>query len=338
MSDRPQEDTMSDKEWQQVLGPLAPLFEDPDVQEIMVDAPDRVLVERAGQLQETAVRFASAEVLHEVITAILAAGGVTRGSHETIGDVRLPDGASRMLAVLPPTALRGPYLVLRKFMRAAFGWDQLIDWGFITREALDLLQGALRAHVNMLITGGVGSGKTTVANLLAGRIAPEERLVIVEPVHELHVEHPRAIFLEAGGPAHVPQEELISTGSKMRPDWLIVGELYTSAALRALEVLSRGHTGMATMHASSPEDALARLESLCLMANLGLGLLEIRALIASAIRLITYQERLPTGKRRMMQLVEVAGLENDRYVLHPLFRYDPETDRLEATGHGMGWG
>jgi pilus assembly protein CpaF len=328
---------MSKQDWHTVLGPLAPLYDDPNVLEIMVDAPDRVLVERAGKLEESDVRFASSEALHEAIVAILAVGGVTLGSGETIGDVRLPDGSSRMLAVLPPTALHGPYLVLRKFPAATFGWEQLIEWGFITQEALDLLLGALRAHVNLLIAGGTGSGKTTVANLLAGRIPPEERLVVVESVHEMRIQHPRAIFLEAGGPNNVAQDELISTAAKMRPDWLMVGELYTSAALRALEVLSRGHSGMATIHANNPEDALARLESLCLMANLGLGLGEIRSLIVSALRVITCQEHLPSGKRRMMQIVELAGLGDDRYVLQPLARYNPETDRLEVTGIQPGW-
>lgn len=328
---------MSEKEWFNALGPLAPLYQDADVLEIMVDAADRVLVERGGTLEEADARFASDAALREVITAALAAGGVALGPGETIGDVRLPDGSSRLLAVLPPTALHGPYLVLRKFPAAAFGWEQLIEWGFITREALEVLQGALRAHVNLLIAGGTASGKTTVANLLAGGIPPAERLVVVEAVHEMHIDHPRAIFLEAGGPANVTPEELISTGSKMRPDWLIVGELYTSAALRAVEVLSRGHTGMATIHANSAADALARLEALCLMANLGLGLGEIRALIAAAFRVITCQGRLPDGKRRMLQIVEVVGLENDRYVLQPLFRYDPGTDRLEATAARAGW-
>lgn len=328
---------MGKQDWHTTLGPLAPLYDDPDVLEIMVDGPDRVLVERAGQLQEADVCFASAEELHEIIRTILAIGGVTLGPDETIGDVRLPGGSARMLAVLPPTALQGPYLVLRKFPAATFGWDQLIEWGFITSEGLDLLLGALQARVNLLIAGGTGSGKTTVANLLAGRIPPEKRLVVVESVHEMHIEHPRAIFLEAGGPTNVAQDELISTASKMRPDWLIVGELYTSAALRAMEVLSRGHSGIATIHANDPEDALARIESLCLMANLGLGLGEIRTLIAAALRVITCQEHLPSGKRRMMQIVEIVGLDGDRYVLQPLARYNPETDRLEATGIQPGW-
>ena len=328
---------MNETNWYEVFGPLAPLFADPTISEIMVDAPDRVLVERQGRLEDAGVHFASPEAIREVIAAALALGGVTLGPEETISDVRLPDGSTRMLAVLPPTALNGPALVVRKFQATSITWDNLLEWGFITPEALDLLQSALLAHVNILITGGTGSGKTTIANLLAERIPAEERLVVVESAHELQIRHPRAVFLEAGGPAHLPLGHVVSAGSKMRPDWLIVGELYSGEASQVLDIFRRGHVGMATMHATSPEDALARLEALCLMANLGLGLGEIRALIAAAIRLITYQERLPAGNRRIMQIVEVAGLENDRYVLQPLFRYNPEAERLEPTDMQPGW-
>jgi pilus assembly protein CpaF len=226
---------------------------------------------------------------------------------------------------------------LYKMTVTTFTWDDLLRFGFITAPARDLLLSALAAPVNLLITGGAGAGKTTFANALASSLPADQRLVVAKPVQEFRLQHPRAIFLEAGGPANIPFAELISTASKMRPDWLIIGEMIGPEAMRVMEVLSRGHTAMATLHANSPEDALARLEALCLMANLGLGLGEIRALIASALRAITCQRRLPNGKRRLMQIVELCGLDNNRYVLQPLFRYNLETGRLEATGATPGW-
>ncbi len=322
------------------LGPLAALYADPQVREIMVDSPDRVLAERVTQsgemIEDTDIRFESPEALRAVIDAALALGGVQLGPTETIGDVRLPGSEARLLAVLPPTAIQGPCLVIRKMSVTVFTWEDLIRFGFIPPEVRDLLLSAISARVNCLITGGTGAGKTTVANILAASISPDQRLVVAEPVQEFQLQHPRAVFLEAGGPGDVPFSELISAASKMRPDWLVIGELIGPESLRAMEVLSRGHTAIITTHANSPEDALTRLEALCLMANLGLGLSEIRALIASAIRMITCQQRLPRG-RRLTDIVELCGLENERYILQPLARYNPETDRTELTGIKPGW-
>jgi pilus assembly protein CpaF len=207
----------------------------------------------------------------------------------------------------------------------------------ITPAAQELLRQACRAHVNMLVTGGPGSGKTTFANLLTELIPAEERLVVVEEAKELQVRHERTICLEGAAPANVPIGELLSTASKMRPDWLIVGELSGPAVVRALEIFGHGHIGLTTLHATSVEDALGRLEVLCLKANLGLGLGEIRAMIASALRLITFQERLPSGVRKITQVVELRGVENDRYVLCPLFRYSPASGALEPTGEQPSW-
>jgi pilus assembly protein CpaF len=327
---------MVEKDLLTALGPLAPLYSDPAVLEIMVDTPERVLVERSGRLEDAGIRFESPEALRTVIDAALALGDVKLAPGQTIGDARL-SGAARMLAVLPPTAPQGPCLVIRKLYPVTLTWDKVIELGFITRAALDLLQRALRAHVNVLIAGGAGSGKTTMANLLAEDIPPQERVVVVEAVHELQIRHPRAVFLEAAGPAKPTIQDLLIAAAKMRPDWMVIGELYGPEAMHAFQIISRGHSGMTTTHASSPADALARLEALCLMANLGLGLGEIRALIASAFGLVTFQQRLPDGRRRLMQIVELRGLENERYVLQPLFRYDPAKDTLEPTGARPMW-
>jgi pilus assembly protein CpaF len=327
---------MVEKDLLKALGPLAPLYSDPEVLEIMVDAPERVLVERSGRLEQAGVRFESPEALRAVIDAALALGDVRLAPGQTVGDVRL-SGAARMLAVLPPAAPQGPCLVIRKLHPVTLTWEKVIELGAITREALDLLQGALRAHASVLIAGGMGSGKTTVANLLAEDIPPQERVLVVEEVHELQIRHPRAVFLEAAGPDKPTMTDLLSAAARMRPDWMVIGELYGPEAMRAFEIASRGHPVITTTHANSAEDALGRLEALCLMANLGLGLGEIRALVASAIQLITFQQRLPDGRRKVMQIVELRGLDNDRYVLQPLFRYDPAKDKLEPAGARPAW-
>jgi len=317
------------------LGPLGSLYADPDVLEIMVDSPDRVLFERQGTLEDAGIRFDSPEALRTVIDATLALCGVKLEPGQTIADTRLSD--ARLLVVLPPTAPQGPYMVIRKLPVSILTWDKLFEFGFITRQALDLLQSAIRAQINILIAGGTGSGKTTLANLLAESIPSEERLVIAEGAREFRIRHPRAVFLEAGGPANLSMAELLRTAAKMRPDWLVIGKMVGPEALHALEIMSRGHSGMTTIHANSPEDALARLEAMCLMANLGLGLSEIRGLIAAAFQLITYQSWLPDGKRRLIQITELSGLEHDRYVLQPLMRFTPDTDKLHSTGVKPGW-
>jgi len=187
------------------------------------------------------------------------------------------------------------------------------------------------------VVGGMGSGKTTVVNRIAELISPENRLVVVEDFHELQIRHPRAVYLEAVTVPNVSVSDLIRTGSIMRPDWLIIGELIGAEAMTAMEVMSRGHTGMTTLHANSPEDALRRLEGMCLMANLGLGLDEIRVLIAAAVQMITFQRHMPDGSRKMLEIVELRGVENGRFVLERLFRFDAEKGRLASTGVKPGW-
>lgn len=320
------------------LGPLAELFTNPDVLEIMVDAPDRVLIESNGQLVQANVTFESPEAVRSVIDALLALSDESARPGETILQVHFPGSVARGVAILPPTAVQGPYLVIRKLMNSGLiTWEKLIEWGSVSQEVLAFLQRAVRVPVNILVAGGTGSGKTTVANRIGELIPEDQRLVIVENSHELQVRHPRAVYLEAAGHAGVSIDDLIRTGSMMRPDWLIIGELYGAEAMRAIEVLGRGHAGITTIHSNSIEDALLRLEAMCLTANMGLGLIEIRNLIASAIQCVCYQKRMSDGSRKIMEIAEIRGVENGQLVVERLFRYDAVQGRISATGVRPSW-
>ncbi len=326
---------MNQPELLTALGPLARLYEDTTAMVIMVDAPDKVYIHREGELVDTDVRFADAAAFQETINALLTLGHHPTTPQHPIAELRLPDGA-RMMIVLPPTAVAGPHLVIHKYPGASMTWEMLVSWGSITQPALDLLLEAIRGRTNILIAGGTNAGKTTIANLMAGSIPATQRIILVEATYEMRVQHPRCLALEAGNPAGIVMTELLDAAARMSPDWLIIGELTGPEALHALEVVSRGVNGMMTIHADSAEDALVRLETMCLMANMGLGLGQIRQLIASAVRLVTYQEMVvERGRRRrvLTQIVELRGVENDRYILQPLFRYNPDTQTTEATGH-----
>lgn len=319
------------------LGPLAPLYEDPDVHEIMVDAHDKVIVDRKDELVDAGIKFETSEALRDVIDAVLSLGGVTLSSEQTSGHIRLPD-ASRVMAVIPPTAVNGPCLVIRKVRLGRLYMEDLLKFGSVTQEEYSVLQSAIQSRLNILIAGGTGSGKTTFANILTDEFPDSERIIVVESIYELQPRVERFVRLAADNSPDHSFADLINLASKMRPDRLLIGELQGAEALQAINIFNMGHDGsMTTIHAVNPEDALSRLESMCLMANLGLGLSEIRNMIATAIQLITYQEHLPDGSRKLTHVVELLGLKNGRYVLQPLFRYNPETKKIEATGSLPSW-
>lgn len=329
---------MSQKKLLKAFGPLASLFDDPDILEIMVDGPERVTIQKYGrEIEDAEARFQSNESIKEMVQAVLEAVGVELEEDKTIYDVRLGDN-SRMMAVLAPTAINGHSVIFRKWMTRQITWEKLLEYRSVSPEALALIRSALKAQINILVAGGTTSGKTTLANRIIELIPPEKRIVAVEQTHEFQFDHPRAVFLEAGSGLRAGMNELLTAGSKLRPDCLVAGELLGPEAMRVMQVFSNGHWGLTTIHASSAENALTRLEAMCLMANLGLGLDDIREMIVSALRLILYAEYLPPhGKRKITKIVELCGLENGRYLLKPLMRYHPDSDSFEMTGEKPGW-
>lgn len=327
---------MPTKKKQNPFALITPLLEDGEITEIMIDGTERITVEKRGKIEDTGLRFKSDDEVKAVIRESLKMAGTELEEDKTLYDVRLGDN-SRMIAILSPTSIHGHSVIFRKWMRHQVSWEELLEYKSISPEALDLIKSALQAHVSILVAGGTASGKTTIANRIAELIPPEERVVAVEQTHELQFTHPRGVFLEAGGTIPVTLNDLLTAGSKLRPDWLVIGELRGAEALRAMQLMGNGHCAISTMHATGADNALTRLEAMCLMANLGLGLDDIREIIASALRLIVYQEYLPNGKRKIVHMVELKGLQDGRYVLQPLMRYDSEKDTFEMTGVQPSW-
>jgi pilus assembly protein CpaF len=327
---------MPTKKKQDPFALLNPLLEDGEITEIMIDGTDRITVEKRGKIEDTGLRFKSDDEVKAVIRESLKMAGTDLEADKTVYDVRLGDN-SRMIAILSPTSIHGHSVIFRKWMRQQITWEELLEYQSVSPEAQDLIKSALQVHASILVAGGTASGKTTIANRIAELIPPEERVVAVEQTHELQFVHPRGVFLEAGGTIPVTMNDLLTAGSKLRPDWLVIGELRGAEALRAMQLMGNGHCAISTMHATSAENALTRLEAMCLMANLGLGLDDIREIIASALRLIVYQEYLPNGKRKIIQMVELKGLEDGRYILQPLMRYNAEEETLEMTGARPSW-
>ena len=327
---------MSPKTKQTALKLITPLLENPEITEIMIDGTERITVEKRGKIEDTGLRFKSDDEVKAIIKEVLKMAGVEMEEAKTIYDVRLGDN-SRMIAILAPTSINGHNVTFRKWSKRQVTWEKLLEFNSISAETRDTIQSALNAHVSILMAGGTGSGKTTFANRVVELIPSDERVVVVEQAHEMQFDHPRSIFLEADGAIATPINDLLTAGSKMRPDWLVIGELHGSEALRAMQLMGNGHNAISTMHATNAENALTRLEAMCLTANLGLGLDDIRQIITSALQLIVYQERLPNGHRKVVQLVELKGLEDGRYILQPLMRYDAEKDAFEMTGAKPSW-
>jgi pilus assembly protein CpaF len=293
------------------LGPLEELMADPLVEEVMVNGPDEVYVERAGRIERTPVRFPSERALRDAIERILTPLGRRIDELSPMVDARLDDG-SRVNVVIPPLAVGGPSLSIRRFAAARPGPDQLVASGSLTPEARDLLAAALRARRSILITGGTGSGKTTLLNALSSYIGAEERVITIEDAAELSLRQPHVVRLETRpasveGRGEVTIRDLLRNALRMRPDRIVIGEVRGPEALDLLTALNTGHDGaLSTLHANSPEDSLRRLETLALMAGVGLPHDAIREQVARGIEMVVHLARGGDGSRRVVEIAEVV--------------------------------
>jgi pilus assembly protein CpaF len=293
------------------LGPLEELLADPSVEEVMVNGPDRVYVERGGRIEPTGVAFAGEEELRNAIERILAPLGRRLDELSPMVDARLADG-SRVNAVIPPLAVDGPVLSIRRFGARRPGPGELVELGTLDEDQLELLRSAVAARRSVLVSGGTGSGKTTLLNALSGFIAEGERVVTIEDAAELRLRRRHVVRLESRpasveGRGEVTIRDLLRNALRMRPDRIVIGEVRGPEALDLLTALNTGHDGaLSTVHANSPADAMGRLETLALMAGLGLPHAAIAAQVRRGIDLVVQLERLPDGSRRVVEIAEVA--------------------------------
>ncbi len=317
------------------LGPIEPFLADPEVTEIMVNADDSIYVERAGRLYLTESRYVAVEQLRQVIERIVAAVGRRIDESSPMVDARLPDG-SRVNAIVPPLAVDGPVLTIRKFSKRAFTTHDLIEFGTLDERSAEFLDACVRGKRNVLISGGTGTGKTTMLNVVSGFIPGDERIVTVEDAVELRLHQRHVIRLESRpanieGKGMVPIRDLVRNSLRMRPDRIVVGEVRGGEALDMLQAMNTGHEGsLSTLHANSPRDALARLETMVLMAGMDLPIRAIREQVASALDLIVHLSRLRDGSRRVTEISEVVGMESDTITLSTLYSFDFESGTDES--------
>ena len=319
------------------LGPLEPLLADPTVSEIMVNGHDAVYVERAGVIMPSGTRFLSEDHLRRVIDRIVGHVGRRIDESSPMVDARLADG-SRVNAIVPPLSLDGPILTIRKFSHDPFQVADLIALNTLTESMATVLSGAVEGGLNVLVSGGTGTGKTTLLNVLSSFVPADERIVTIEDAVELQLRQQHVIRLEARPPnieskGEVTIRDLVRNALRMRPDRIIVGEVRGSEALDMLQAMNTGHDGsLSTIHANGPRDALARLETMVLMAGFDLPTRAIREQVASALNLIVHVQRFRDGSRRITHITEVVGMEGEVITLQDVFRYDHSLGRSIATG------
>src|SRR3954464_6585915 len=320
-------------------GPLERLLADDSVTEIMVNGPFDIWVERQGRLYETTVRFNDESHLRRIINKMVAQVGRRIDESSPMVDARLPDG-SRVNAVIPPLSLSGPLITIRKFSRRRLTLDDMIKMGTLSQETVEFLQRCIKAQLNMLISGGTGSGKTTLLNALSTAIPNEERIVTIEDAAELRLNQDHVLRLESrprdlAGENEIPIRALVRNSLRMRPDRIIVGEVRGAEALDMLQAMNTGHDGsLSTIHSNTPRDALARVETMVLMAGYDLPVRAIREQVSSALECIIHLERLEDGSRRVTSVLEVQGMESDVITLQELFKF--QVDEVTRDGAVVG--
>jgi len=343
-------------------GPIQALLDDPEVTEIMVNGPKKVYVERGGQLSKSEVVFDDdAHVVQVIERIILPLGRRIEPDSPTV-DARLPDG-SRVNAVIPPVAIDGPSITIRKFRKDQLKMEELIGYGSLTDSTAQFLRACVLARLNIVISGGTGSGKTTFLNVLSGFIPENERIITIEDAAELQLQQDHVMRMETktanvDGAGAVTIRDLVRNSLRMRPDRILVGEVRGGEALDMLQAMNTGHDGsLTTIHANSPRDAVGRLETLVLMAGMELPLKVVRQQISAAVDLIVQQSRLRDGQRKITAITEVAGMEGETVIMTDIFKFDQTgvstdgkvlgelkptgmrplfTPRLEAAGFKLG--
>ncbi|NMB57847.1 MAG: CpaF family protein [Chloroflexi bacterium] len=344
------------------FGPLQPLLDDPSISEVMVNGPNMVYIERNGKLELTNLKFDSDDAILRIIDKIILPLGRNIDTDNPTVDARLPDG-SRVNAVIPPVAIDGPSITIRKFMKDKLTMDQLIALGSITQPMASLLRACVIARLNIIVSGGTGSGKTTFLNILSSYIPENERIVTIEDAAELKLQQPHVVRLETKPPNiegkhQVAIRDLVKNSLRMRPDRIVIGECRGGEALDMLQAMNTGHDGsLTTLHANTPRDALSRLETMCLMSGIELPVKVLREQIAAAIDLIVQQARLKDGTRKITAISEVSGMEGDTITMTDIFKFQQTgvsqdgkvlgelrptgirpafSQRLEAAGYRLG--
>jgi pilus assembly protein CpaF len=321
------------------LGPLEPLMQDPEISDILVNTYDQVYVEKQGILYPTDVRFQDDRHLLQVIDRIVSAVGRRIDDSSPMVDARLPDN-SRVNAVIPPLAIDGPHMSIRRFRHDTLSGEDLVRGGALSEQMLELLEGVVQARLNVLISGGTGAGKTTLLNILSSKIPHNERIISIEDSAELQLQQPHTVRLETRPPniegrGEVSQRMLVINALRMRPDRIVVGEVRGAEAVDMLQAMNTGHDGsLTTLHANTPRDALTRLETLVSMANLNLPDKAVRQQIASALDVVIQLSRLSDGSRKVMAISEVVGMEGDVITMQDLFVY--ERKGMDEKGKVLG--
>lgn len=344
-------------------GPIQNFLDDPTISEVMVNGPDRIYIERSGRVETTNRRFMDDGHVRRIIDKIVAPLGRRLDEATPMVDARLPDG-SRVNAIIPPISVIGPCMTIRKFSADPFTADDLVAFGTMSDTMRVFLEGCVLSRLNILVSGGTGSGKTTTLNVLSSMIPHDERIITVEDAAELQLQQDHVITLESRPPnlegrGEITIRDLVRNCLRMRPDRIVVGECRGAEALDMLQAMNTGHDGsITTVHSNSPRDTMSRIETLVLMANANLPSRAIREQVSSALDVIIHQERLRDGTRRITNITEVQGLEGDTIVLQDLFTFKRQgfsadgrivgshepsgvrplfMERMEAEGISFGW-